>query len=488
MSVLAHFEPTRIWLDIGSDRLFAWRNQDGREVALERTADGRFTAACISMVTDELRGLLRGKPPLSRLHVYASIPARGVILRRVQVPKSTATEWPRLLALQLEAEFPLSPDQLAWGWVPIPCKTTEHQHMLLAAVRKEALLPYQELLAPLNGEVRFSLAALDRLDFLPVATPSAIVIHFGKNETEIGVRLEGQPTAIRWLPSVHREATRDIYHFLDSLELPSGMGLYVDPLPTTEGNTVPEPDWIRQAIPPHVTWPAEHRMDQPIGAGQTMANLGVATTFAANPQCHRLILKDGSMEAPMARLEFFPWRTLSVVVALITGIILTPYLEALVLAPRLQQLLARIKADEPRLTIIDRELDFLHHLQENQGPFLDAVYLIAASAPPGCHINSISLNRRGEVNLNGFLQNMNQVGELRSKLIDSGFFSIVVVEDQTPTPDRQRVNFRLTAQWKASSDREGLEIGPKLTNSPTVAVSQTTEAAAANRIPTSPSP
>lgn len=190
----------------------------------------------------------------------------------------------------------------------------------------------------------------------------------------------------------------------------------------------------------------------------------------------------------MARLGKYPWKKLSLIGGLLAAILLTPYFEAIFLAPRLERQLAKIKAGEPQLAIIDRELDFLRHLQENQGPFLDAIYLIAAAAPPGCHINALNLNRRGEISLNGFLQNMNQVGDLRSKLIDSGFFSTVVVEDQTPTPDRQRINFRLTAQWKAASDREVLDIGPKLTNVLSTNVAQKPTSGTTQGIQTSPSP
>ena len=36
---------------------------------------------------------------------------------------------------------------------------------------------------------------------------------------------------------------------------------------------------------------------------------------------------------------------------------------------------------------------------------------------------------------------------------DLGWIAIVVVEDQTPTPDRQRVNVRINAQWKQAEAR-----------------------------------
>jgi hypothetical protein len=34
------------------------------------------------------------------------------------------------------------------------------------------------------------------------------------------------------------------------------------------------------------------------------------------------------------------------------------------------------------------------------------------------------------------------------------------VEEQTPTPDRQKVTVRITAQWKPANDRQSLSIGP----------------------------
>ncbi|MDB6040799.1 MAG: hypothetical protein JWM99_4640, partial [Verrucomicrobiales bacterium] len=38
-----------------------------------------------------------------------------------------------------------------------------------------------------------------------------------------------------------------------------------------------------------------------------------------------------------------------------------------------------------------------------------------------------------------------------------GFFSSVVVEEQTPSPDRQKLSARLTGVWKPTADRKALE-------------------------------
>jgi hypothetical protein len=41
-----------------------------------------------------------------------------------------------------------------------------------------------------------------------------------------------------------------------------------------------------------------------------------------------------------------------------------------------------------------------------------------------------------------------QVVDFRSKLIDSGRFSTVVVDEQTPSADRQKVTVHISGQWR----------------------------------------
>jgi hypothetical protein len=132
---------------------------------------------------------------------------------------------------------------------------------------------------------------------------------------------------------------------------------------------------------------------------------------------------------------------------------LIPYGEALALKSHVASKLAAIKNDQGRLAVIERELDFLEYLQANEPPYLDALLVLAKSSPPGTRFDSVSMNRRGELSLRGSLHDGQQVADLRTKLIGSGFFASVGVEEQAPTPDRQKVNVRMTAQWKPAASR-----------------------------------
>jgi hypothetical protein len=70
------------------------------------------------------------------------------------------------------------------------------------------------------------------------------------------------------------------------------------------------------------------------------------------------------------------------------------------------------------------------------------------------------MNSHGEVSLRGSFRDGQQVADFRSKLIASGCFTNVTVEDQTPTPDHQKVNVRMSAQEKPAVQLQSLAIGP----------------------------
>jgi hypothetical protein len=141
-------------------------------------------------------------------------------------------------------------------------------------------------------------------------------------------------------------------------------------------------------------------------------------------------------------------------------VVLLPYAQAIVLKPLLARKLSALNAQSGQLAVIDEERDFLQFLKQNQPPYLDVLFLCAKAAPQGARFDSVTMNRRGELAMRGSMRNADQVSEFRSKLIESGFFSSVSVEDQSPTPDRQKLNVRIAAQWRSFEERAALAVGP----------------------------
>jgi len=96
------------------------------------------------------------------------------------------------------------------------------------------------------------------------------------------------------------------------------------------------------------------------------------------------------------------------------------------------------------------------------GKLTDEIWAFMAGAlrlTAGARIETLSMNRHGDLSMRAAMRDSQQVVEFRSKLIDSGLFSNVAVEEQAPTPDRQKILVRIIGQWKPSSEPRNLAGG-----------------------------
>jgi hypothetical protein len=129
------------------------------------------------------------------------------------------------------------------------------------------------------------------------------------------------------------------------------------------------------------------------------------------------------------------------------------YAEASLYQGRISRQLREVSEYRQKLPNLDRELSFLQFIKTNQPPYLDALAAVAAAAPSGTRVDTVSLIRRGELSLRGSVQDPQGPANFRTKLIDSGVFTRVVIEDQTPVDNNQKMNFRLSAQVKPDGAR-----------------------------------
>jgi len=72
------------------------------------------------------------------------------------------------------------------------------------------------------------------------------------------------------------------------------------------------------------------------------------------------------------------------------------------------------------------------------------------------------MNRRGDLSIKASMRDANQISDFRSKLIESGLFANVTVEEQSPVQGQgqPKLNIRITAQWKPLPARQNLALGP----------------------------
>jgi hypothetical protein len=485
--------PAHVFLEIGQDWLKAFNGTAGLDLPLERSADGRLTETCKANLVRQLQAFIQHKSWQPRARVFCALGSRGVSLRRLSLPAASKEELQRLLALQIESEFPLPPEQLAWGCQTLNGTKAPHagangkQDLLVAAVKKDSLDEYAGVLALCGANPVFTLAALARSYVCPQPPGSYAVLAVERAYSELITFESGVPVAVRVLPwggdnlsgtpasqrgnapgetsfggsgpisaeRVSPDAVDPLVRLLNGLTL--GRRIYV----VWSGDLTPRPEFTTRLADKLGNEVDCQGVELSLGQARSAAILGLQKAIERPEGWPPLVLQAKQTNGKASRIaQQAPLKWAAAALGLLLLAVLLPYAEALTLKSHLAKKLAAIKTDQVRLATMDRELDFLQYLQQNQAPYLDALLVLAKAAPPGARFDSVSMNRRGELSLRGSLQNGQLVAELRSKLIDSGFFDSVGIEEQAPSPDHQKVTVRMNAQWKPADSRKTPALEP----------------------------
>ncbi|MBU6400012.1 MAG: hypothetical protein KGS61_06820 [Verrucomicrobia bacterium] len=488
MTPLDFLNPPLIFLEIGHSSLKALTRDGGLELPLDRAEDGRLTTACRQQLADDLRRFLQRKSWQPRPRALCAIGARGVSLRCLSLPPSGREELQRLLALQIESEFPLPPEDLAWGYCPLDSKPPSQtpvppaQALLVAAVKREVLEDYSQLLVGCGLQPVFTLGALARQSLCPASAGSYAVLDIGRRDSELITCEHGVPGNVRVFPWGGEDLTRAIASRLGlGRDEAEDLKLRFDPLSAADGAAARKLETAIQAelqglalrlraswsgprlfvcgktsrLRGFAAWLARalgagvecQRIALTPGDGCSAAILGLQQSCERNGGHPPLVLQLRKEKATEPLTQPMRWKWVALAASLLLASLALPYLEALARQPGLARELAAARSARDRLSVIDRELSFFDYLKANQPPYLDAMAIIANAAPPGTRLESLTMSRRGDLSLRAALRDSQQVVELRSKLAASPFFSSVVAEEQTPTPDRQKVIVRISAQW-----------------------------------------
>jgi hypothetical protein len=495
------FNPTAdLLIDIGQDSLRAVLGRDTFALPLERGENGRLTGFCREQLALRLREFLGRKDRAPARAAFCALGARGVSMRRLNLPASSEEELQRVLRLQIESEFPLAPDQLAWGSRPAgpPAPSANggpaRREWLVVAVKKEVLEDYAGLLEACGLIPFFTLAALARAELQPPPAGSCAMLDIGRAHSELMTFDGGVPASIRVLAWGGENITRALQEKLAlgrdeaeklklTLDQPQAASGPQGPLlqSAVESALAALAGGLKPAVPGAQLYltgksardprlapllagllggaVACQSLPRPPAGEPSTAIAGLMKSAARESASGPLLLQSGGGReaARPARPAVWKWAAAAVLLAL--GALLFPYAEAMLLKPFLEKKLAALQADRGRLAAIDQELDFLKFLKQSQPPYLDAIYLLARSAPQGTRLENLTLGRHQEISMRLKLGNSQQVVDFRSKLIDSGWFANVMVEEQTPSPDRH-VSVRMTAALKPAESRKLITAEP----------------------------
>jgi len=482
-----------VYLEIGHNSLRTLDGEDGLELSLERQENGRLTPGCAERLTLSLRVFLKKHNWRPRLRAFCALGARGISLRRLSLPSSSKEGLERLLPFQIEREFPIHPDELAWGYTPLSPEQVQGngapavQELLVAAVKKEVLQEYAELLSGCGLSPVFTLAALARSSLCPKPPGAYAVLDIGRSHSEMISFDNGAPISVRILPWGGENLTQAIEQGLkishiDAEKLKirldeeplahSEIGQQARTAVDTELNLLARcirPTWVGEKLyltgssarlkdlPPRLAKAMGgstgcERLEVTPGEGRSAAILGLKKLCENDGAPTRPLLEINLSNEPEKKARPARWRWAALAGLLIVVSLSLRYANALLQKPRLSARVSEIQALRQNLPNIDRELSFLQYLKTNQPPYLEPLFAIANSAAAGTRIESLTMNRRGDLSLRATMKDSQQVVDLRSKLIDSGLFSTVVVEEQSPTPDRQKLIVRLSGQWKPNPE------------------------------------
>jgi len=439
-------------IEIGQNWLRARHGDQGIEILLKRNPDGRLDTQSKENAVAALKDFLKPKTWLPRLPAWCAIGARGVSLRRISLPGGTKDEIYQRLLLQIEAEFPLSPDELAWGYQSLShANSAASRHdLLIAAVKKELVADYQDILHQAGTEPVFTLAAIARWNECGQPKESFAMLDLGAQQAEFTVFKDAVPDSSRILflnwPDTSGPADGDVESLAKSIRNSlGGSRLYVS------GNGVSKVFTDRLALSLGNECKCQV-IETPPGPGNSAVISGLEK-FATSGRDLPLAIRMEPIVVATAKFATLDWKKWGVRAGgLLLAVLLLPYLEALILKPHLEAKVAAFKKDAERLKVIDRELEFLQKLKLSQPPYLDVLFVFSKSAPQGTRFDSLSLNSHGQVAMRCALRDGQQVSDFRNKLIASGFFTNVVVEEQTPTMDRQHVNVRMSGQERSLAD------------------------------------
>lgn len=460
---------------------------EGMDLPLERQESGRLTAACKERIAAALRQMLKRRTLRIGQQIWCALGARGVSLRRFTVPVAPEEELRRVLALQIETEFPLPADQLAWGFYRLPSSgagsQAAGQRVIVAAVKIDAVQEYAQLFSDCGLAPTFTLSALARCATCPAAPESYYLLDIGRHGSELSTVEGGILLNARVVPWGEADFTTLIQKQLETSPeeaeriLLSGAGgthdsragqiqACMNAAASALAALLPgELDGRKLYISGRISQSALlgnalrgllgsglqlERVDLPDGPGRSAATIGLERLGTGARANLPLVLRakedarQGTVDAPSA------WRWAGAGALVLLALFSLRYGEALLCKRTLEQRLVEVQQYRKGLPQIDRELALFHFLETNGPPMLDALYTLAETAPRGLRFESLATSRRGDVSLRGVFGNPEQGAEFRGKLVGTGFFSSVVFDEQTPSPDRQRVTFRLSAQWKAA--------------------------------------
>lgn len=453
---------------------------------VERGEDGRLSPVSRAALQRCASDLIASRSPGWCSGIVCALPGRGVSIRSISIPSNVpVTTLHSVLRLQIESQFPISPDLLAWGWRDLPKSTDDtsappnaQRELTVFAMRKEILESYAEALSAISVPVWFTLAAVGSRASRGGAQPidSNRLLCLGASHSEVWGFQAECPASLKQVPlgtesrsvlsqeAEAAELSTRLRRALDSGTSPLEGPLLIEVDPTHSS----EASLLLRGLDPRLRFEIlQGRQDGAIPPSV----VGLMRLLEGGRLDSLPLFNVGSSvpASPSPARERFRYAAAAGLILL--ALVALRYGEAAIGKAQGTTKLQQVRKYKERFPAIDKELGFLQHLQSHQNTFLDVLYVVGKASPPGTKMDSFSMSRRGDLSLRLTFRPPDQALSFRSNLIDSGLFTNLVVEEQTPSQDRQQMVLRISAQTRDRESRGPLVIPPS-TPPPTNQITQ----------------
>ncbi|HEY5040513.1 MAG TPA: hypothetical protein VIK53_00760, partial [Verrucomicrobiae bacterium] len=322
--------PPPVFIEINPASLRALRENTGLELPLSRAVDGKLTAACRKELIAALQNFLGRNNWQPRVRAVCGISAHGVSLRKITLPALAGGELESVLRLQIEKEFPLSPDELAWGWRELADEAGRRE-ALVVAVRKEVIEDYASILLEAGANPEFTVSAFARELLCPSPGETHAILEADRNHAELVSIENGVATGLKILP-----ANGDIAETV--LKNSSAKVIWVSGNAATQ-NGVLEKLSARMAC---------RRLEIPGGDGFSAATVGLKKSVSENIPlpCLQSKIAPAKTSFSFSRMDFSGAenrRWLVRIGVLLLLLLVLPYAEAILFKPLLARKLAAFK-------------------------------------------------------------------------------------------------------------------------------------------------
>lgn len=378
-----------------------------------------------------------------RPQCYFVLPIKGISFRRIELPEMESVDLRNVVGLQLEQELPISLSEFAWGFYQVETSNQTGTNVCAALIRKNApgtnwpslnSHKVQEFHIPGIIEVgRVLSQEKDHFGIVNIEKKYTEYVRFkdGYPETSRSIAISSndwnQGNASEAIQSIVQEASDIPIFFLGNGSIPgSSWDNFCQNFSITEGR------WVNLSNKP----------DQLISLLDYLkdnSKLDIQSTLWMESDSDFSEVSERQYQ----KKEIQNWAIACV--ALLVAILGLRYVEPLIKTGAMTDDLKSLQAQVKLVPEIEKEVAFLKMISDNHLPFEAIVPMICSQVNSQFQLEEVIMSQRGDLNISARIKTADQVGDLRQKLMASGFFRSVVIESQTPDPKKKNIALKIRA-------------------------------------------